>query len=95
MEKINIYNPELKYFLIVIKEIYGEQETYIDVIVQADDINDAEKKADKISHEWFEEDTYYQQTDSDYIEYESGILIKVDSIKEINPIEFFERHIYV
>jgi lipopolysaccharide export LptBFGC system permease protein LptF len=94
VEEIKIYNPELKYFIVVIKEVIGEQETYVDIIVQSNDINEAEKKADKISREWFEGDTYFQATDSDYIEYESGVLVKVNSIREINPIEFFERHIY-
>lgn len=95
MEEIKIYNPELKYFLIIVKEIIGEHEQFNDIIVYADDIYDAEKKADKIIHEWFEGDTYFQATDSDYIQFENGVLVSINNIREINPIEFFERHIFI
>ena len=90
---MSLYNPNANYFLVVIKETDGELEFSHRLVIEASDDLDAAIKAENIARDWHGFD-YTQE--GDWIYYENvGLSGKVDYVKPITPMEFFEEAIFV
>ena len=86
-----LYKPELTYFLAVIKERNGEHDYSNDIIIPAADDTEALIKAENLARGWYEGCDYTQT--EDWIEFDIGVSVKVDYVKQITPVEYFERNI--
>ena len=85
------YDPKKKYFLIHIEVISGEREFGEKFVIEAKDLKEAEEKLNKIVPESYGNGDEKPDEYGNYDFFDIGV--KVGSIHETNPMEFFERNI--